>query len=120
MLQNLSEKVRLCMQKAEECSRRARIERDPNLVRDYRDMERRWLKLARSYQFSEQLETFHKYNKRRQEDALNHQQNCAEDHEHNLRQGTAPQRREDLWSDFPAFAPRVVPQLRELIVKRLA
>jgi hypothetical protein len=43
---------------------RAKIERDPSLVRDFLDMERRWLKLARSYQFSEQLETFHKHNKK--------------------------------------------------------
>jgi hypothetical protein len=69
MLENLSEKVRLCMRKAEDCANRAKIERHPSLLRDFLDMERRWLKLARSYQFSEQLETFYKHNKKRQEHA---------------------------------------------------
>jgi hypothetical protein len=69
MLENLSENVRMCMRKAEECAHRATIERDPALVGDFLDMERRWLGLARSYQYSEQLETFNKYNKKRQEDA---------------------------------------------------
>ena len=57
-----------CVRKAEECGNRAKIERDPSLVRDYLDMERRWLSLARTYQFSEQLDTFYKFNRKRQED----------------------------------------------------
>lgn len=69
MLKNLSEGVRLCMGKVEACANRDKIERDPNLGRDFLDMERSWLRLARSYQFSEQLEMFSKQNKKQQENA---------------------------------------------------
>ena len=69
MLQNLSQPVRNCLQHAEECGQRAKIERDPALVRDFLDMELRWLTLARSYQFSESLEAFAKHNKKRQDEA---------------------------------------------------
>jgi hypothetical protein len=65
MLQNLNPRVRDCMLRAEECGRRSQSELDPALVRDFLDMEQRWLRLARSYQFSEQLERFSKYNKKR-------------------------------------------------------
>jgi hypothetical protein len=66
MLNNLSEQVRGCVPRAEECAYRAKIEADPCLVRDYLEMERRWFGLersyqfglARSYQFAEQLEAF--------------------------------------------------------------
>jgi hypothetical protein len=34
-----------------------------------RDAERRWLSLARSYQFAEQVETFTNHNKKRLDDA---------------------------------------------------
>ena len=74
MLQNVSKEVREYLQHAEDCAHRAKIESDPNLRRDYLMMERRWLSLARSYQFSEQLDTFsHHSNKRRNEadEALN-------------------------------------------------
>ena len=54
---------------AEQCCHRAKIEPDPKLARDYLDMGRRWLKLARSYQFSESLEAFAKHNKKRQDEA---------------------------------------------------
>jgi len=69
MLNSLSQQVRECMLKAEDCAHRAKIERDPSLVRDFLDMERRWLRLARSYQFSEQLEAFSRHDKKRQDDA---------------------------------------------------
>jgi hypothetical protein len=69
MLQNLSKQVRHCLEHAEECAQRAKYERDPDLARDFLDMERRWLSLARSYQFSEQLEAFSKHNKKRQDEA---------------------------------------------------
>jgi hypothetical protein len=49
MLEYPSEKVRNCLRHAEQCGHRAKIEPDPNLARDYLDMERRWLSLARSY-----------------------------------------------------------------------
>jgi hypothetical protein len=69
MLENLSEQVRNCLRHAEQCGHRAKIEPDPNLARDYLVMERRWSRLARSYQFSESLEAFSKHNKKRQDEA---------------------------------------------------
>lgn len=53
MLQNLSAEIRECLRCAEDCA--ARAEREPNtsLRRDFFDMELRWLKLARSYQFAD-------------------------------------------------------------------
>ena len=69
MLQNLSQQVRDCLQRAEDCAHRAKIEPDPNLQRDFLMMERRWLSLARSYQFSEQLDTFSRHNNKRRNEA---------------------------------------------------
>jgi len=59
MLQNLSSDVPECLQRARECAERAQ---NPALQRDFIDMEARWLKLARSYQFAEQLQTFTSHN----------------------------------------------------------
>ena len=47
MLENLSQQVRDCLRLAEECGNNAKVERDPGLVRDFLDMERRYLSLAR-------------------------------------------------------------------------
>jgi hypothetical protein len=58
MLENLTEKVHECLRHAEECAARAKIEPNPAIARDFIDMERRWLKLARSYQFLDQISTF--------------------------------------------------------------
>jgi hypothetical protein len=69
LLQNLSQQVRNCLEHAEDCAHCAKIECDPSLVRDFLDMERRWLRLARSYQVSEQLEAFSRHDKKRQDDA---------------------------------------------------
>ena len=69
MLQIQSEQVRNCLQHAEDCAHRAKAEPNPNLQRDYLMMERRWLSLARSYQFSEQLDTFSTHNKSRHKEA---------------------------------------------------
>jgi hypothetical protein len=66
---HLSEQVRTYLRHAEQCGQRAKIEPDPNLAREYLDMEQRWLKLARRYQFSESLEAFSKQNKKRQDEA---------------------------------------------------
>ena len=62
MLQNLSSNVRECLQRAKECAERAKHAQNPALQRDFIDMEARWLKLARSNQFSEQLQTFTSHN----------------------------------------------------------
>jgi hypothetical protein len=58
MLANLSVEVHECLRHARDCAERAKIEPSPALQRDYIDMERRWLKLARSYQLYERLQTF--------------------------------------------------------------
>jgi hypothetical protein len=50
MLRNLSEQVRECLRHAEECAQQANLQLDPKLAGDYLDLERRWLRLARSYQ----------------------------------------------------------------------
>ena len=56
MLANLSAEVRECLRHAEDCAERAKMEPSPALQRDYIEMERRWLKLARSYQLCERLQ----------------------------------------------------------------
>jgi len=62
MLHHLSPEVRYCLQQAEDCTERARCELDPRLRREFFDMELRWLKLARGYQFVDQLNAFTSYN----------------------------------------------------------
>jgi hypothetical protein len=69
MLQNLSQQVRDCLKHAEDCALQAKVQPDPNLQRDYLMMERRWLSLARSYQFSEHLDTFSRHNNNRLKEA---------------------------------------------------
>ena len=69
MLQNLSQQVRNCLKHAEDYAHQVKIQPDPNLQRDYLMMERRWLSLARSYQFSEQLDTFSRHNDKRRNEA---------------------------------------------------
>ncbi len=69
MLQNLSQQVRECLRHAEDCAHRTKVEPHPNLQRDYLMMERRWLSLARSYQFTEQLDVFSKHNKKQSREA---------------------------------------------------
>jgi hypothetical protein len=64
-LQNLSEQVRECLQRAEECGQQAKLQCDPKLARDFLDLEQRWLRLARSLQLGQQLESFTSYNKKR-------------------------------------------------------
>ena len=54
-LANLSGEVRECLQRAEQCAARAKIEPNPALQRDFIDMELRWLHLARSYRFLDQI-----------------------------------------------------------------
>jgi len=65
MLQNLSPEVIYCLEHAEDCAKRANRELNPALKRDFLDMEKRWRKLARSYQFAEQLQSFSSHNKQR-------------------------------------------------------
>ena len=55
MLNNLSEQVRECLQHAEDCARQAAAQTCPKVKADFLDLERRWLNLARSYEFSDRL-----------------------------------------------------------------
>ena len=56
MFANLSEQAVECRLYAELCADKAQLQSDPQLRIDYLEMQRRWLGLARSYEFSEQLE----------------------------------------------------------------
>jgi len=60
MLNNVSEQMRECYRHAENCARKASAQTDPTLKADFLDLERRWLVLARSYDFSERLNSFTK------------------------------------------------------------
>jgi hypothetical protein len=62
MLLKLNPEVRYCMQHAHDCAERAKREPEPKLRREFFDMETRWLKLARSYQFVDQLTAFTTHN----------------------------------------------------------
>ena len=55
MLLNVSAQVRECGRHAEECARQAKAQTNPKFQQDFLDLERRWLRLARSYEFSERL-----------------------------------------------------------------
>ncbi len=55
MLSKLSEDIAECYRHADECAQEARNESDARLRQDLFDMERRWLFLARSYEFTERL-----------------------------------------------------------------
>jgi hypothetical protein len=63
VLQNLSAEIRDCLQHAADCARQAGLQRDPKLSQDFLDLEERWLKLARSYEFVGRLDAFAKYAK---------------------------------------------------------
>ena len=58
MLQNLSEQIRLCYERAAKARRRTEETSDPKAKADFLNTERRWLLLARSYQDSESLKDF--------------------------------------------------------------
>jgi hypothetical protein len=65
MLQNLSEEIRECLRRAEECKRLSKTAMIADAIKNYLDMEQRWLKLARSYEFAERLSAFTKQSRRR-------------------------------------------------------
>jgi hypothetical protein len=58
MLNNPSEQIKECYWHAEECERLAREETGPTVRQDFLDAATRWMRLARSYKFTEQLERF--------------------------------------------------------------
>jgi PAS domain S-box-containing protein len=64
LLNNLSEKVKLCYERAVEARERADETLDPDTKADFLTIERRWLLLARSYELSERLDDFTRENAR--------------------------------------------------------
>jgi hypothetical protein len=66
MPKSLSNSIRECYLRAEECRCWAETASPPSIRDDYLAMERRWLSLARGYEFAEQLDRFTSpFNKRR-------------------------------------------------------
>lgn len=65
MLNSLSEQIRVCHMHAEHCARQARVQTDPKLKDANLEMERRWLMLARSYEFAQRLTDFSNETKRK-------------------------------------------------------
>jgi hypothetical protein len=55
MLQNLSQEMRDCHHHAEEYKRLSKAALTPAAIKDYLQIEQRWLALARSYDFTEQV-----------------------------------------------------------------
>jgi hypothetical protein len=61
MLNNLSENIRNCLQHAEDRGRKAAgLPNVSPLRQDFLRLEKRWLELARSFEFSESVDTFTK------------------------------------------------------------
>jgi hypothetical protein len=60
---NLSASVAGCYEHAEECARRAKFAATLQLRDDYLNLERGWIKLARSTQANERLPTFEQHGK---------------------------------------------------------
>jgi hypothetical protein len=58
MLESVSDLIRECRQHAEDCARKAAAATDPRLKQEFFDMEQRWLRLVRSYEFTERLKDF--------------------------------------------------------------
>ena len=52
----ISVQARECRQYAEHCAQNAQNKSDPEVRQSYLEMQRLWLGLARSYEFSEHLE----------------------------------------------------------------
>jgi hypothetical protein len=57
MLPNETEEVRECLRRAEECARQAKAQFDTKFRQAFLDLEQRWLRLARSYELSERLDS---------------------------------------------------------------
>jgi hypothetical protein len=61
VLNNLSEQIRECLQHAEDCARKAAdLPVGSTFRQDFLNLEQRWLDLARSIEFGEQLDSFTK------------------------------------------------------------
>jgi len=60
MLFKLSEDIAECYCRAQEARQKAEQTTDPSIKGDFYDLERRWLFLAHSYEFTERLSEFQK------------------------------------------------------------
>ena len=61
MLNNPSEQIRECLQCAEDCARKAtELPNSSPFRQEFLQLEKRWLELARSIEFGEQLDSFSK------------------------------------------------------------
>lgn len=58
MLQNLSEEIRECFRRAEECKQLSKTALSTSAIEEYLEMEHRWLTLAHSYEFADRLSRF--------------------------------------------------------------
>src|SRR5262245_61449184 len=58
MLRQLSKEQRECLDRALECRGRADASTDGTARKTFLDMEQRWLRLARSYEYMERLDLF--------------------------------------------------------------
>jgi hypothetical protein len=58
----LSEQVRECLWHADDCAERAKREPNPDIKREFLEIENRWLKQACSYELLEQLALFTTHN----------------------------------------------------------
>jgi hypothetical protein len=58
MLQNLSQDVRECYRRAEDCAEKARGAPTEELREDFLRLEKSWLTLAHSYEFTDRLSAF--------------------------------------------------------------
>ena len=58
MLNNISRQIKDCYDRAAQCEQRARQATGAEYRRDLLDAAKRWRVLARSYEFTEQLERF--------------------------------------------------------------
>jgi hypothetical protein len=61
VLDNVSKQIRECLEHAEECAQKAaELPNGSPLRQDFLQLEKRWLELARSIEFGEQLGSFTK------------------------------------------------------------
>ena len=79
MLEQFSNQIRLCYERAADAKERADATNDPILKAEFLNTERRWLTLARSYGFTDSLEDFTRANlelRRKLDERL--RQSCAQ------------------------------------------
>jgi hypothetical protein len=58
MPNNLDQQIGECLRHAQDCARLAAAQTCPKLKQEFLDMERRWLFLARGYEFTEGVTDF--------------------------------------------------------------